>query len=152
MLWDPTWVGKENETSFIRVWKPFPSRRVLKALRGNPKRTISISGGPICLPLGVNWTNAGLKLNSKTRGHIWGSFLSSAFTVSLINLWIKYFSGISPSSNISSCLLNFSLKLCACRKSKHSATKHLIFLPSFIFPCPFCFLYLNILLYGLNNV
>jgi len=26
----PTLVGEENETPFIRVWKPFPSRRVLK--------------------------------------------------------------------------------------------------------------------------
>ena len=35
---------------FIRVWKPFPSRRVLKNLEGtpkreNPKRTISVSSG-----------------------------------------------------------------------------------------------------------
>ena len=34
---DPTSVGEENETPFIRVWKPLPSRRVLKALRENPK-------------------------------------------------------------------------------------------------------------------
>jgi len=27
----------ENKTPFTRVWKPLPSRRVLKALRGNPK-------------------------------------------------------------------------------------------------------------------
>ena len=36
-LWDPTSIGKENETFFIRVWKPLPSRRVLKTLRGSPK-------------------------------------------------------------------------------------------------------------------
>ena len=28
-LWDPTLVGEGNETFFIRVWKPLPSRRVL---------------------------------------------------------------------------------------------------------------------------
>ena len=41
--------GEGNETFFIRVWKPLPSRRILKTLRGNPKeslkRTISASGG-----------------------------------------------------------------------------------------------------------
>ena len=26
----PTLVGEENKSPFIRVWKPFPSRRVLK--------------------------------------------------------------------------------------------------------------------------
>ena len=26
----PTLVGEENKPPFIRVWKPFPSRRVLK--------------------------------------------------------------------------------------------------------------------------
>ena len=40
-LWYPTLVGEENETPFIRVWKPFPSRRVLKAFKrtrkGKPK-------------------------------------------------------------------------------------------------------------------
>ena len=36
-LRDPTSVGEENETPFIRVWKPFPSRRVLKTLRGSSK-------------------------------------------------------------------------------------------------------------------
>ena len=44
-----TLVGEENETLFIRVWKPVPRRRILKTLRGNPKgksskRTISASG------------------------------------------------------------------------------------------------------------
>ena len=37
-----------NETFFIRVWKPFPSIRVLKTLtpeRENSKWTISTSGG-----------------------------------------------------------------------------------------------------------
>ena len=33
-LWDPTSVGEENEACFIRVWKPLPSRRVLKSLKG----------------------------------------------------------------------------------------------------------------------
>ena len=47
---DPTSVGEENKTFFIRVWKPFPSKRVLKNLerkpeRESPKRTISASGG-----------------------------------------------------------------------------------------------------------
>ena len=41
-------VGEENETFCIRVWKPLPSRRILKTLRGspekNPKGTISASG------------------------------------------------------------------------------------------------------------
>ena len=36
-LCDPSSVGEENETFFIRVWKPLPSRRVLKTLRGSPK-------------------------------------------------------------------------------------------------------------------
>ena len=34
---DPTSVGEENETFFIRVWKPLPSRCVLKTLRGSLK-------------------------------------------------------------------------------------------------------------------
>ena len=34
---NPTLVGEENETPFIRVWKPFPSKRVLKTLRKSPK-------------------------------------------------------------------------------------------------------------------
>ena len=29
-LWCPTLVGEENKSPFIRVWKPSPSRRVLK--------------------------------------------------------------------------------------------------------------------------
>ena len=41
-------VGEENEILFIRVWKPFPDRPVLKLEekleRENPKRTISVSG------------------------------------------------------------------------------------------------------------
>ena len=36
-LWDPTLVGEENETLFIRVWKPLPSRCVLKTLRESLK-------------------------------------------------------------------------------------------------------------------
>ena len=32
-LWDLTSVGEENETFFIRVWNPLPSRRVLKILK-----------------------------------------------------------------------------------------------------------------------
>ena len=36
-LWDPTSIGEENETSFIRVWKTLPSRHVLKTLRGSSK-------------------------------------------------------------------------------------------------------------------
>ena len=44
-MWDPTSVKKENKTLFIRVWKPLPSRRVLKIERENSKRTISTSGG-----------------------------------------------------------------------------------------------------------
>ena len=36
-MWDPTSVGEENETFFIRVWKSLLSRRVLKTLRGSPK-------------------------------------------------------------------------------------------------------------------
>ena len=34
---DPTSIGEENETFFIRVRKPLPSRRVLKTLRRSPK-------------------------------------------------------------------------------------------------------------------
>ena len=36
-LWDPTSVGEENETFFIRMWKPLPNVRVLKTLREAPK-------------------------------------------------------------------------------------------------------------------
>ena len=36
-LWDPTSAGEENETPFIRVWRPLPSRLVSKTLRGSPK-------------------------------------------------------------------------------------------------------------------
>ena len=45
----PTSVQEENETFFIRVWKPFPSIYVLKTLRGSPKgkpkETIFVIGG-----------------------------------------------------------------------------------------------------------
>ena len=48
-MWYPTLVGKENETPFIWVWKPFPNKHILKpweeARKGKPKRTISASGG-----------------------------------------------------------------------------------------------------------
>ena len=33
----PYWLGEENETFFIRGWKPLPSRRVLKTLRESSK-------------------------------------------------------------------------------------------------------------------
>ena len=33
----PTLVEEENETPFIRVWKPFPRQTHFKALRGSPK-------------------------------------------------------------------------------------------------------------------
>ena len=33
----PTSVGEENETPFIRVWKPLPIRHVLKTLRESSK-------------------------------------------------------------------------------------------------------------------
>ena len=36
-MWDPTSVGEENETPFIRVWNPLPRIRVLKTLRGTLK-------------------------------------------------------------------------------------------------------------------
>ena len=36
-LLDSTSVGEENETPFIRVWKPLSSKRVLKTLRESPK-------------------------------------------------------------------------------------------------------------------
>ena len=29
----PNWLGRGTKHSFIRVWKPFPSQRVLKNLR-----------------------------------------------------------------------------------------------------------------------
>ena len=44
-LWDTTSVGEENEAFFIRTWKPFSSRRILKTSRESPNRTISSSGG-----------------------------------------------------------------------------------------------------------
>ena len=34
---DPTSIGEENDTLFIRVWKPLPSKRILKTLRESPK-------------------------------------------------------------------------------------------------------------------
>ena len=30
-------IGEGNEAFFIRMWKPLPSRHVLKTLRGSPK-------------------------------------------------------------------------------------------------------------------
>ena len=39
-LRDPTSIEEENETFFIRVWKPLSSKRILKILRGNPKEKI----------------------------------------------------------------------------------------------------------------
>ena len=40
-LWCLTLVGEENKSPFIRVWKPSPSRRVLKSRgevrKGKPK-------------------------------------------------------------------------------------------------------------------
>ena len=36
-LWDPTSVGEGNKAFLVRVWKPLPSRRVLRTLRGSPK-------------------------------------------------------------------------------------------------------------------
>ena len=44
-MWDFTSVVEENETFFIRVWKPLPSKHVLKTLKASPKRTISASSG-----------------------------------------------------------------------------------------------------------
>ena len=37
-----------NEISFIRVWKPLPSIRVLKTLRETPMRTIYATVGLGC--------------------------------------------------------------------------------------------------------
>ena len=34
---DPTSIGEENETPFIRVWKPLPSRDIVKTLRESPR-------------------------------------------------------------------------------------------------------------------
>ena len=39
---NPTLVGEENETPFIRVWKPLPNRRVLKTSREISKRKTQI--------------------------------------------------------------------------------------------------------------
>ena len=39
-LCDLTSVREENETSFIRVWKPLPNRRVLKTLRESSKEKV----------------------------------------------------------------------------------------------------------------
>ena len=36
-MWDPTSIGEENKTFFIRTWKPLPSKCVLKTLRGSPE-------------------------------------------------------------------------------------------------------------------
>ena len=45
----PRWMERRSKTPFIRVWKPFPSRRVLKSRgkpeRESPKRIILASGG-----------------------------------------------------------------------------------------------------------
>ena len=43
-LWDLTLVGEWNKSFFIRVWKPLPSRHVLKLWGENLKRTISTRG------------------------------------------------------------------------------------------------------------
>ena len=44
-MYDLTSVGEENETPFIRVWKPFSSICAGEAEMENPKRTISAYGG-----------------------------------------------------------------------------------------------------------
>ena len=63
---------EENKTFFIRVWKPLTSRRILKTLRGSPKRTISASGELELLQMvleldtgrcaiqGLSWTQGGV--------------------------------------------------------------------------------------------
>ena len=55
-LLDCTSVGEENETSFIRVWKPPHSKRVLKTLRGSSKG--KIQRGQYLLVVGLDhYTN-----------------------------------------------------------------------------------------------
>ena len=51
-LLDPTSVGEGNETFFIRVWKPHPSRRVLKTLRGSLKGKSQIGQYLLVVDLG----------------------------------------------------------------------------------------------------
>ena len=46
-MWDPKSIEEENETFIIKVWKPLPSRHILKprgeAQKESPMTTISIS-------------------------------------------------------------------------------------------------------------
>ena len=50
---DPRLVGEENGTFFTRVWKPLPSKRVLKTLRGSPKR--KTQRGQYLLAVGLSY-------------------------------------------------------------------------------------------------
>ena len=66
----PTLVGEENKTSFIRVWKPSPSRHVLKpwgeAQRRREQYLLAVNLGRYIIRLGcstyfnpVTWTHIG---------------------------------------------------------------------------------------------
>ena len=82
-LWDLTSVGEENKTLFIRVWKPLPSRRVLKprqeARKKSLKRTICASGrlGPLHGDYfeGVLISTLSLESTSKRLTFLWTSTL-----------------------------------------------------------------------------
>ena len=50
--WVPTSVGEENETFFIRMRKPLPSRRVLETLSGSSKG--KVQKGQYLLAMGLN--------------------------------------------------------------------------------------------------
>ena len=52
-LGGPTLVGEENETFFMRVWKPLPSRLVLKSLRGSLKGKAQKGQYPLALRLSL---------------------------------------------------------------------------------------------------
>ena len=65
-LWDPTLVGERNKTLLIRVWKPFPTKRVLKTLRGNSEGKVQI--GQYLLAVGLGCYSF---LHNKTNQKRW---------------------------------------------------------------------------------
>ena len=66
-LWDPTLVGEANEALLIRVWKPLPSIRVLKTLRGGPKG--KTQRGQYLLAVGLDSYNRNAFTVSSTKSH-----------------------------------------------------------------------------------
>ena len=100
-LSDRTLVGEENETPFIRVWKPLSSIRVLKTLRGSPKGKAQrgqyllaaglgrygISSGNACRRR-AGGKDAGIVHNSKHDVHSWSNYLELSTLALFVRLGI----------------------------------------------------------------